>query len=153
MLTHTQTHWRKSRYGFSGLNSSQDLILLGQKCHESTAQQGFDHRLAVGKDEVGGSNPPSSSTRNPVTAMVTGSFLFSAPPCFPRFWGSFGVYLYESKQAQTKVIEQHDAKEKPRELTSCGFFLYFFSCHFLDALVKMIKTEAKPLVTTINIRR
>jgi len=34
---------------------------LGQKCHESTAQQAFDHLLAVGKDEVGGSNPPSSS--------------------------------------------------------------------------------------------
>ena len=61
MLTHTPTHWCKSQYGFSGLNSSQDLILLGQKCHESTAQQAFDHPLAVGKDEVGSSNLPSSS--------------------------------------------------------------------------------------------
>ena len=31
-----------------------------------------------GKDEVGGSNPPSSSTKNPVVSMATGICYFLA---------------------------------------------------------------------------
>ena len=81
-LTHTLTHWSKSPYGFSGHNSSFDLILLGQKCHESTAQQGFDQSLRVGKDEVGGSNPPSSSRKTP---EIFGFWVFSFAFC--NFYG------------------------------------------------------------------
>jgi len=73
-LTHSLTHWRKSPYGFSGHNRSLDLILLGQKCHESTGQQAIDRLLAVGKDEVGGSNPPSSS--KPLKTSVFKGFCF-----------------------------------------------------------------------------
>jgi len=77
VLTHTPTHWCKSQYGFSGHNSPFDLILLGQKCHESTAQQAFDHCSAVGKDEVGGSNPPSSSIKTPeIFGFRVFSFVF-----------------------------------------------------------------------------
>ena len=38
-----------------------DLILFGQKTPQSLIQQGLEGSTVVGKDEVGGSNPPSSS--------------------------------------------------------------------------------------------
>ena len=44
---------------------------------------------SVGKDEVSGSNPDSSSKKTPVTAMVTGVFCFYETPAFL----SFGVNL------------------------------------------------------------
>ena len=43
----------------------------------------------LGKDEVSGSNPDSSSKKTPVTAMVTGVFCFYETPAFL----SFGVNL------------------------------------------------------------
>lgn len=46
-------------------------------------------KVVIGKDEVSGSNPDSSSKKTPVTAMVTGVFCFYETPAFL----SFGVNL------------------------------------------------------------
>ena len=40
-----------------------DLIFLDKKPPQSLVQQGLEGSTAVGKDEVGGSNPPSSSNK------------------------------------------------------------------------------------------
>jgi hypothetical protein len=55
------THTAKRADGTNGPKSTQDLILLERKRPESVAQQRIETVQAVGKDEVGGSNPPSSS--------------------------------------------------------------------------------------------
>ena len=41
-----------------------DLILFGQKTPQSLIQQGMEGSTAVGKDEVGSSNLPSSSKKH-----------------------------------------------------------------------------------------
>ena len=56
LLTHTLTHTGKGRYGNNGAKSAADLILLEQKWSEGSQ--------SLGKDEVGSSNLPSSSTKN-----------------------------------------------------------------------------------------
>ena len=62
-LTHTLTHTGKRPDGNNGAKSTADLILLEQKWPESVENQGLEGSQPVGKDEVGGSNPPSSSTK------------------------------------------------------------------------------------------
>ena len=42
-----------------------DLILFGQKTPKSLIQQGLEGSTTLGKDEVGSSNLPSSSTEKP----------------------------------------------------------------------------------------
>ena len=42
-----------------------DLILFGQKTAEKPCAAGLEVSTAVGKDEVGSSNLPSSSTEKP----------------------------------------------------------------------------------------
>ena len=65
-LTHTLTHTGKGLYGNNGVNSTADLMLLEQKGPESIGMQGLEGSQPVGKDEVGGSNPPSSSRKRPL---------------------------------------------------------------------------------------
>ena len=72
-LTHTLTHTGKGLYGNNGAKSTADLILLEQKWPESVENQGPEGSQPVGKDEVGGSNPPSSS-KNPRKLRFSGIF-------------------------------------------------------------------------------
>ena len=65
-LTHTLTHTGKGLYGNNGAESTADLILLEQKWPESDENQGPEGSQPVCKDEVGGSNPPSSSRKRPL---------------------------------------------------------------------------------------
>lgn len=88
-MTHTLTHTGKGLYGNNGAKSAAHLILLEQKWPESVENQGLEGSQPVGKDEVSGSNPDSSSKKTPVTAMVTGVFCFYETPAFL----SFGVNL------------------------------------------------------------
>ena len=88
-MTHTLTHTGKRAGGNNGYKSAGDLILLEQKGPESVENQRLECRQLVGKDEVSGSNPDSSSKKTPVTAMVTGVFCFYETPAFL----SFGVNL------------------------------------------------------------
>ena len=44
-----------------------DLILFGQKLPKNLVQQGMEGSTAVGRDEVGSSNLPSSSKMNDPT--------------------------------------------------------------------------------------
>ena len=60
-LTHTLTHTGKGLYGDNGTKSTAGLILLEQKWPESLENQGPEGSQPVGKDEVSGSNPDSSS--------------------------------------------------------------------------------------------
>ena len=68
VLTHTLTHTGKGADGNNGVKSAADLIFLEQKGPESVENQGLEGSQSVGKDEVGGSNPPSSSTKHPLFA-------------------------------------------------------------------------------------
>ena len=54
---------------------------LEKKAAESLAREGLEGFQALGKDEVGGSNPPSSSTKNLETEMVSRFFLISLKFC------------------------------------------------------------------------
>ena len=63
-LTHTVTHTGKRTDGNNGAESTADLILLEKKVLESVRMQGLEGSQPVGKDEVGSSNLPSSSTKN-----------------------------------------------------------------------------------------
>ena len=65
-LTHTLTHTGKGLYGNNGAKSTADLILLEQKWPESVENQGLEGSQSVGKDEVGSSNLPISSTKHPL---------------------------------------------------------------------------------------
>ena len=53
-----------------------DLIFLDKKPPQSLVQQGLEGYTAVGKDEVGSSNLPSSSIESLETEMVSRLFLF-----------------------------------------------------------------------------
>ena len=83
-MTHTLTHTGKGRYGTNGTKSAADLILLEQKGPESVENQGLEGSQSVGKDEVGGSNPPSSSTKITAFQMKSGDFF-----CFPQLFSCF----------------------------------------------------------------
>ena len=65
-MTHTLTHTGKGTDGTNGRKSAGDLILLEEKGPESLENQGVEGSQSVGKDEVGSSNLPSSST---ITAL------------------------------------------------------------------------------------
>ena len=65
-MTHTLTHTGKGLYGTNGTKSAADLILLEQKWPESVENQGMEGSQPVGKDEVGSSNLPISSTKSPL---------------------------------------------------------------------------------------
>ena len=62
-MTHTLTHTGKGADADNGAKSVFDLILLEQRWPESVENQGLEGSQSVGKDEVGGSNPPSSSNK------------------------------------------------------------------------------------------
>ena len=62
-LTHTLTHTGKRTDGNNGAKSAGDLILSEQKGPESVKNQGLEGSQPVGKDEVSGSNPDSSSRK------------------------------------------------------------------------------------------
>ena len=47
-----------------------DLILLDKKPPQSLVQQGLEGSTAVGKDEVGSSNLPSSSNINRLNRLI-----------------------------------------------------------------------------------
>ena len=49
---------------------------LQQKCPQSLIYQRLEGFLSLGKDEVGGSNPPSSSTQLPPKSKCLGGFCY-----------------------------------------------------------------------------
>ncbi|WP_195328500.1 hypothetical protein [Flavonifractor plautii] len=75
-MTHTLTHTGKRAGGNNGYKSAGDLILLEQKGPESVENQRLECRQLVGKDEVSGSNPDSSSTKSPFS-LEKGDFCFA----------------------------------------------------------------------------
>ena len=75
-MTHTLTHTGKQANGNNGANRTADLILSEEKWPESVENQWLDSSQSVGKDEVGGSNPPSSSSAIPRATTVLGILLF-----------------------------------------------------------------------------
>jgi hypothetical protein len=66
-----ETHGRK-QWNKQAATSS----FLDKKLPKSLEQQGLEGSTAVGKDEVGSSNLPSSSIESLETAMVSRLFLF-----------------------------------------------------------------------------
>ena len=89
MLTHTLTHTGKRAGGNNGDKSDGEHGSPDGKGHKRVRTQEISFSQSVGKDEVSGSNPDSSSKKTPVTAMVTGVFCFYETPAFL----SFGVNL------------------------------------------------------------
>lgn len=83
-LTHTLTHTGKGLYGINGVKSTADLIFLEQKWSESVENQGPKGSQPVGKDEVSGSNPDSSSR---ITPEILGFRVFSF--AFRNFSGEY----------------------------------------------------------------
>ena len=75
-MTHTLTHTGKRADGNNGVKSAADLIFLEQKGPESVENQGLEGSQPVGKDEVSGSNPDSSSTKSPFS-LEKGDFCFA----------------------------------------------------------------------------
>ena len=69
-MTHTLTHTGKGADADNGAKSVFDLILLEQRWPESVENQGLEGPQPVGKDEVGGSNPPSSSKKKDIQMDV-----------------------------------------------------------------------------------
>ena len=68
ILTHNLTHNRKRAGGDNGANSTIISIFPEQKCPESAKKRHSEDWESVGKDEVGSSNLPSSSTKTPEIA-------------------------------------------------------------------------------------
>ena len=64
LLTHTLTHTGKGAGGINGHDSAAYHCLMEQIGPEKTKKQTMNGSQSVGKDEVGSSNLPSSSTRN-----------------------------------------------------------------------------------------
>ena len=62
-LTHKLTHTAKTADGISGADRTENLVFLEQKGPDTAEHQRFPGFQSVGKDEVGGSNPPSSSIK------------------------------------------------------------------------------------------
>ena len=79
-MTHTVTHTRKKADGDNGRERVKDHAPPQQKGPESTGKRHFRGFQSLGKDEVGGSNPPSSSRKLP-KSQGFGSFCCS----FARF--------------------------------------------------------------------
>ena len=61
-LTHNLTHTAKEADGISGVDRAENTIFPEQKGPETVGYQQFPGLQSVGKDEVSGSNPDSSST-------------------------------------------------------------------------------------------
>ena len=70
------THTQKKVYGINGAERTENLILLEQKEPKRPEPQRFEGVQSVGKDEVGGSNPPSSSTKTRCPARDSGFLPF-----------------------------------------------------------------------------
>ena len=64
-----------------GAKSAAGLILLEQKWSESVENQGPEGSQPVGKDEVGGSNPPSSSKKASKTSVFDAFCCKNAEKC------------------------------------------------------------------------
>ena len=62
-LTHNLTHTAKKADGTNGADRTENLIFSEQKGPETAEHQQFPGFQSVGKDEVIGSNPNSSSTK------------------------------------------------------------------------------------------
>lgn len=62
-LTHNLTHTAKEADGISGVDRTKSMIFLEQKGPETAEYQQFPGFQSIGKDEVPGSNPDSSSTK------------------------------------------------------------------------------------------
>jgi hypothetical protein len=56
------------------LGAKNDMQNMEQQALQHTKCKFEQENQLIGKDEVGGSNPPSSSTENPTTARVVGFF-------------------------------------------------------------------------------
>ena len=80
-LTHNLTHTAKKADGTNGADRTEKLIFPEQKGPETAEHQQFPGFQSVGKDEVSGSNPDSSSTK---ASLIFGKgwFLF-------QFWNIF----------------------------------------------------------------
>lgn len=63
VLTHTVTHTEKRAGGNNGGDRAKGLISLEQKRPESPVLQRIERFQSLGKDEVPGSNPGSSSKK------------------------------------------------------------------------------------------
>ena len=63
-LTHNLTHTAKEADGNSGADRTEKIIFREQKGPETAERQRFLDFQSVGKDEVSGSNPDSSSTKS-----------------------------------------------------------------------------------------
>ena len=63
-MTHNLTHTAKEADGISGVDRTKNIIFTEQKGPETAEHQRFPGLQSVGKDEVGGSNPPSSSRKS-----------------------------------------------------------------------------------------
>ena len=72
-LTHTVTHTRKRGGGSNGRESAKDYAHLEQKGPQSAGKRRSEGLQSVGKDEVPGSNPGSSS-KNRLKTLVFGRF-------------------------------------------------------------------------------
>ena len=73
-MTHNLTHTGKEAGGDSGADRTERIIFVEQKGLETAKYQWLLGFLSLGKDEVGGSNPPSSS-KNPPKSKGFGGFL------------------------------------------------------------------------------
>jgi hypothetical protein len=76
VLTHNLTHTAKKADRTSGADRMEKLIFPEQKGPETAEHQQFPVFQSVGKDEVGGSNPPSSSKKSLVPQRVQGFSYF-----------------------------------------------------------------------------
>ena len=62
LQTHTLTHNRKFPCGTGGAKSATDLLILEQKWPKTHIRQGVDGHSHICNQQVGGSNPSTSST-------------------------------------------------------------------------------------------
>ena len=78
----------KRAHGNNGTNRLRPHPFLDKKLPKSLEQQGLEGSTAVGKDEVGSSNLPTSSKKSLETAMVSRFFSLFA------FLLKYGVGVY-----------------------------------------------------------
>ena len=113
LLTHTLTHTGKGAVGINGHDSAAYHCLMEQIGPEKTKKQTMNGSQSVGKDEVGSSNLPSSSKRNPRATTVLGFFLFLEVQQPPE---------------KTRQKPRRGQKTKPDRSTLPGFFHVCFEC-------------------------
>ena len=65
-MTHTVTHTGKRADGTNGRKSAGEHDVPDKRGHKRPGKQQTSPSQSVGKDEVGGSNPPSSSIKHPL---------------------------------------------------------------------------------------